>query len=345
MKCYEVQKKAVEYLEDMLPENLRSEIRSHLSGCGTCKSHTLRLGSITGDLQRLGSGPLPFDLTREVLRALSGKVPKQAGFFSRKSLAGVLGGIILIAGITAVSFYQKQIKKNMEKPVSAENTHKAASSEDEILLENLKQIDSRLARITGDSSRPVSLEKTADFSVSSLAPLHWHLRFSGVSGRSLFVEKIKRITKKLEFESEYFIAFTLLQENAEKLQRSVSDYPEALVSGPSTDLTNLPSLQLPLRGTFLMEAEGGNFNPPVWKLRFLRRNGFLFIQRLHDADFEFLYESADCLILWVTEEKYKQLQDEMTQMLGLEMIAGDTKAQFADRGTPSVPVIFFFDES
>lgn len=345
MKCYQIQKKMPAYLDDMLPETLRSEVRGHLSVCDVCRGHGLRLGSIAGDLKRLGNAEAPFNLTDEVLHRLSQKPEDQRLSVRGKYLPGILGSILVIGGIGAAIFYLKPVLAKLQKVVSTEPVSKTASPQDDILLEQLKQMDAGLSRVTANAGLADTPKKSDAFSVSSIDPLHWHFRFNNVSERNSFIEKIKKINKKFEFESEYFMALSINQDYVGDLRSVVDGFPAALADGPRMDLGKLPKVQAPIKATFLMEAKGSTITPLLWKLRFLRRDSYLLVQRLHEAEFEYLYEAPDLLVLRVPQGKYQQLQSEIKQMLGLEVVDGTVDAPFPDLSAQSIPIIILLDES
>ena len=67
MDCADVRKLSSDYLEeDLSPSNL-DKFRTHISGCGPCKSFVDGLASVVGMLSKLPTAKPPADLKSSIL--------------------------------------------------------------------------------------------------------------------------------------------------------------------------------------------------------------------------------------------------------------------------------------
>ena len=313
MKCSEVQHSVPEYLEDMLPEDQRGKIREHLTECSVCEKHASRIGSISGDLKRLAQGPIPFDLENAILKRMAEGLPDERSGGSGKVWGAVIAaGLLLGVYFLGTRFIRIQPAINL-----AEKIHEPSPKEiqEAMIMNNLELLQSKLSS-TSRSPRHRAV-------VAHLEPFNWRLKFLNVRERQMFSRRIKELSGSMSYESECLLVFSMDQTNLQRLDEMIKKAPGASAEGPNIDFDTLPTSQSPLRIFIFMEANGDRAAPLWRELRFLRRDGYVFIERLHGGRFNFIYESPEMIVLKLTFADYRRLQEEMQKMPGLQAVKGN----------------------
>lgn len=77
MNCDKVQEQIPNYLEDLLSETQRKDLRAHFADCERCTDYTLKQTSFASDLRRLTVLTPTFDLEKTVLEAFIASRVKQ----------------------------------------------------------------------------------------------------------------------------------------------------------------------------------------------------------------------------------------------------------------------------
>ncbi len=334
MNCAAVQKKLRDYFDDILPERTRRELRAHLSECTTCRDHAFRLGSLAGDLKQLLQTTIPFDLTQAILTGLANPIPEEGLFSlsSRKIGVSLILGVLCLAGFFT-AYYLKSHPVVLP-PKASEN--KLAPQQAAMILENLKLMDEKLSRTAAatSSNRPT---------VTSLDPFHWHLEFLSVAERQGFLERMRKLRRRMEFEADYLQAFSMEQNLFGELLSLIKNSSGTSIQGPHVDLDRLPQSQTPLHVSLLMDAKG-SASIPQWRLHFLRQNSYRFTEGLREAGFQFLHESKELAVVQVSASQYQVLQDEIRQMPGLQAVHEGGSDSPAESSQGAFPVILFLEE-
>lgn len=331
MNCADVQNQTPEYLEDMVPEEIRARIRTHLASCSTCQKHASRLSSFSGDLKLMGQEEIPFDLVRAVREELSRGTPPSSSWFKKTSV------FILIFACVAGLWKADMLLKRDSKKIFSEEKQVIDDREAAAILQKLKETEASLERGAGTKA-------SKRHKVASLDPFRWLLKFASASEREVFAAQLKRVNPGEVFHSQYFAAFSMDQSHLSDLMTLIVNSPASVTEGPKIDLKTLPQSEAPLQVMLLMEIEG-NRDALFWRqLRFLRYDSYLFTRRLHDLGFKFLFESPYFVLLQVSPAEHQTLQLELGNTFGLETVRGSGNDFFQKNSQESFPVLLFLRE-
>ncbi len=303
MNCNQTQEKIHNYLEDLLPEPERAEVRRHVRDCEPCMSCVLMQGSFAADLKRLNYVRPAFDMTQLVTEAA---VLNQRGFRLKRAgdTLGIKVGIttvvirlmamgIYIYGPEAVQRIRFQSpSENKPLPVESE-------SEAELYIQQLKVIEQGLTEALKTSK------------VNKIHPLNARLWFATAVERQSFLKDVQAQGWEIKFQNQEAIAFqmtrpelqslvALIQEKkipAENIFENAESVPK-FKKTVSVDLV----LRLPSNAPEEQAARYGS-------LRFLFPNSQSVRQQLESDGFQFLYTSPRLWVWEVSAEDYAHLRE------------------------------------
>lgn len=320
MNCEIFCSKAREYLDDLLPPEIRREISRHYVECARCRSYALGLGTFASDFRKMLHVALPVTMEEKILAEATGRKPvlERARPSSAASWAILASGILLVGICFVAGDYLFKIKPKAKalSPQSSGGIPKGPLALQGLPAPNKPPVS---------TAAGVPVLKSSKHAIS-LRPLHWDLNFASVEERTLFLETVKAEAVATAYDSESFLDLSFSRAEAEKilprlLKASRDPLAIPLKSGMLPDFSGEIAMSFFL---YAPQTRAGGFVLKHWHFRFQFPNRYPFLEDLKKKDIHFLYESPE---IWIFEAP----ESEMNSVYSL---VHNTHALIADFGAP-----------
>lgn len=335
MTCPQVKPQIRAYLDDLLSESAREEVRSHLRGCEACRAFSMTFGTFAGELKKIvGEIPVPKDLEDTVWEHLENPRVSSTGLdrdekkARRRNLWKV--GAIIFAGSTVLIFRFFSQNHLPSKPPEKPATQTAQTpAKREAPLPASPVLET------------VALKPPV---VVGLHPLHWHLRFAQDRQRKNFVTALGSSGLKPDFQNSNCLVMTTDLAGFSKILRQLES-AEGLSAGGLVDrMKTLPDFQGEVRISMILEAAEKGAQPEGlhWHLKLSLTNPFSLRGNLKEAGVTPIFENPEFWMFEVSEEEFIMLRSELVGGYGVavEMMGEVT----APAGQERFPVSFYIEE-
>ena len=317
MNCVEVQPKLREYLDDLLPEQNREQIRSHLSECRSCYQHSLTFGSFAGDLKKLAEEiPVPEDLTDSVWASLKRRAGRQienaaSQESSKKRIVRWTAGalVLLAAGLFFYRLGSSRPHSPLEKaPGRQMSKGKTALPTEQPLTNSPGQ----------ESQREEAPRPKAPVAIS-LHPLHWHLKFSSGKTANNFWAGLRGLGIPMEFEAAGCGVLSADKAQLSKILDIIAQSGAVRVDGLLVRMKKLPDFEGKVPISIILETPPGEKNPGGlhWHLKLSLTNPFSLLEKLKEAGFQPAFESPDFWVFQILPEEFTALRSELLGAYGV----------------------------
>lgn len=315
--CHKVEEQIQKYLEDLLPESERSEIRKHLADCHKCALFLQELGSFTSDLRHSAFASLP----PGQLEALLKEVEKRETFpwrrvmnYFKKALFVTVAASALLFSIRGIQAWEKHLNEEKKKMLEEQMAGSA-------VIKQLKSIDDRLSRYGKKSKEDAGQTKPAQ-SVVSLHPFHWHLDFDSGASRDRYLDKLRKEGAKFLYLSKETPVVEFDYEEFLVLAKETPAFSGILSKGTLVNFEELPVSRNPVEISFYFRYPDRVSKLHHWHLKFSLPNRFTF-EGQAKADFKFLFAEQDLWIVNVNSDEYIHLVQMIQEVQGAEVDWGE----------------------
>ncbi len=336
MSCAEAQEKLRGFLEDLLPEKDRQNVRAHLLSCSLCRDFAERLGTFASDFKQLARVALPPEFGEKIRLAFQKpeeKAPPQIPWQLK-----VLGPALIILalmglGAAQIGRWVRWVEKKESKLTMAPNAA--------IIMEELKQIDAMLSRQTRSAPNKLNAgaAETKAPVVADMRPLHWHVRLKDPAGRAAVNELIHQAKAQIHFESGDAAIFTLPPDTAREFVSGLLRFPAASTKGSIQNMDNFPQPGNPVRIS-LVFSDSAQPEFHYWIFRFTLANRFIFLEEFQKEGIKILHQSAEFFIIESTPTAFEALKEDIGNFHGLLVDWGWDTAEAAAAGKPERAFIY-----
>lgn len=324
-QCEDVQKKLPDFLNDLLKEDSRTEMRDHLGICKACQDHVLRLSSFTTDLKLLAQGRIPFDLSTTVITQLQSKKIEP----DRRSFS-IFVWVMVTALVTAGFFiFFSPLKKTPNSDQFPSKSENVPTSETEQLhaLQQLEAINSQLEKMTA----PQKKEGKTSGQIA-LSPLHWDLRIENPEAKDFLRSQLKRLPMNFDYESEETMVFRTSKEILREVMNILKTSAGVTSDLPLINVDQLPETSTPGQVSLFFRTPGSLPKEMHWHAKFELRNHYILHERLKELGFPFLYDSDELWILQLSPDQLEVLRKELRLFPGFILRDQDSESIVADNG-------------
>jgi hypothetical protein len=315
MTCDDVKPRLKRYGDDLLPEDERVRIRTHLTECRACRENSFSSGDFSADLRRLAFYEPPRGLQEKVLRD-----------FERSSLERVrrkkFSPWMFFAGI-ALAFLAWGIWLQI---------HSSWQSNGE---PNKKAVLSAPQESTLRTQDPFKMPLTADPLQSSkydiaLRPFHWDIEFSDLEGRSAFLTKLRTRHEVLvpHYEAPFLVVFSAQRNDLKDILSLLAELGAGTRRGGPLP-SFLPEYSGLVRISMSLGVPQSRISQTLlhhWHFKFDLPNKFTLKERLREAGAKFLYEAPEVWVIEIRGKNFDQMLELVQNTHGLITDIG--KAQF-----------------
>ena len=346
-----------DYLEDLLAEPLREEMRGHLDRCAACRNYMLEFGSFASDLRRMARAGLPFDLAGGLKKQLeAGREGKKffPFLFSLRLLKFTFAAAAFAAFLLAVNwgrfyFSAKWGEKIEPSPILPilQPAAPALSPYAGLAVRELQNIDHRLSRITESGSRAATVPTPLASSIT-LRPFHWHLAFDTLDQRDSFARQILSLASQVSFQIPECLVLDTNRQELEKLIFLIENSGGLTWKGKKIEREKLSGFQGPLRVSLILEAPSPGKSPARfihWHFHFSLPNRFVLLESLKGQKIQFVYEAPELWALWVSPEEFLKLKEEIRSFHGLSVQYPDEDSRLEDiSGWGGARLVIYIEE-
>ena len=320
MNCDKASAWMHDFLEDMLDEPQREEIRAHLAGCASCHELSQSLGGFSTDLKLLNHWNVDFDLEQAVRTEINlyGK-KKHLGISRRVKLLACAG--LLAAGVLFT--WNGYFRLLSHYPKSQANL--AAVSAEPPALSQLRAIASAMGvKEPSGNSTPSIVAPFAGRQVS-LKPFHGHLLFTTADQRDFFMQDLGEMSPDVSFQSSQFLVMNLTYQKLVRLMDIiVKDHVETEGFGKQK---NIPEFNATVRISLSLQwqASGGASQAffQHWHLKFSIPNQYQLLDQLKQLDgARLLYETPELWIFEVKRPHFEKIQSVVKGFQGIQSSSG-----------------------
>lgn len=311
MICENIKPKLRDYFEDLVPENDRMPIRSHLSECSSCRDYTFAFGNFTSDLRRLASLEPPAGLREQIFRELE----KPAHHSAAKNKWGFLWAWVAAAGLILLGLgLGHQLRHFQNRP-----------AEESLLPEPEPEAPEEMVFQLPKSADPLHSSK---YDIV-LRPFHWDVEFGDLEKRSAFLEELRKRYGTItgHFEAPFFVAFSAQRADLKEVLNLLMSLG-AGIRGAKVLPSYIPEYSGKVRISLSLGVPQSHISRTLlhhWHLKFDLPNKFTFKERLRDSGVRFLYEVPEAWVLEIRGQNFDQIQSIIKDTQGLAADIGQDR--------------------